>query len=121
MNANPSLLYRRNRNAIREFNRPTPPPAVMNNQLEALKVLANSILLEIASMTQNAEGAPQPNVDLADEVQRYEVDLIRCALTRSGGRQRGAAALLGIRPTTLHAKIKRYGLNTKTGVEPGEG
>ena len=111
MTANPSLLYRRNRNATPELNPVSHPPAVMNNKLEALKVLANSILLEIASMAENSEAVTQTNVDLAGEVERFEVDIIRCALTRSAGRQRRAAALLGIRPTTLHAKMKRFGLN----------
>ncbi len=110
MNANPMLLYRQNRNAVHEFNRTAHPPAVMNNKLEALKVLANSILVEIASLAKSNDIAEQPNVDLAGEVQRYEADLIRCALTRTGGRQRRAAALLGIKPTTLHEKMKRYGM-----------
>ena len=110
MNSNPMLMYRQNRTAVREFNRTAHPPAVMNNKLEALKVLANSILVEIASLAQNSDISTQPNVDLASEVQRYEADLIRCALTRTGGRQRRAAALLGIKPTTLHEKMKRYGM-----------
>lgn len=118
MNANPMLLYRQNRAAIHEFNRTAHPPAVMNNKLEALKVLANSILNEIASLAKNNDIAEQPNVDLASEVQRYEADLIRCALTRTGGRQRRAAALLGIKPTTLHEKMKRYGMiQQPSGVE----
>ena len=110
MNANPMLLYRQNRAAVRDFNKTAHPPAVINNKLEALKVLANSILVEIASLAKNSEISEQPNVDLASEVQRYEADLIRCALTRTGGRQRRAAALLGIKPTTLHEKMKRYGM-----------
>jgi DNA-binding NtrC family response regulator len=82
----------------------------MNNKLEALKVLANSILFEVASLEKDREISAHPNVDLSGEVQRFEEDLIRCALTRTGGRQRRAAALLGIKPTTLHAKMKRYGM-----------
>jgi DNA-binding NtrC family response regulator len=110
MNVNPMLLYKKNRHAIRDFNRTAQPPAVMNNKLEALKVLANSILFEVASLEKNREIATQTMVDLAGQVQRFEVDLIRCALTRTGGRQRRAASLLGIKPTTLHAKMKRYGM-----------
>ena len=49
-------------------------------------------------------------IDLAFEVSRFEKDLIRTALSRTGGRQRPAARLLGVKVTTLHAKIKRYGL-----------
>lgn len=110
MNQNPMLLYRNHRSAAREFKRAVPTPAVMNNKLEALKILANNILAEISSLSQNCELATQINLDLASEVQRYETDLIRCALTRTGGRQRRAATLLGVKPTTLHEKMKRYGL-----------
>ncbi len=104
------LLYKNHRSAAREFNRAVPTPGVMNNKLEALKILAHNILAEISSLSQNSEIATQANVDLTSEVQRYEIDLIRCALTRTGGRQRRAAALLGVKPTTLHEKMKRYGL-----------
>jgi len=110
MNTNPMLSYRQQLSAVREFNNSAPTPAVMNNKLEALKVLANSILIEVASLAQNTDVTTQVNVDLTGEVQRYEADLIRCALTRTGGRQRRAAALLGIKPTTLHEKMKRYGM-----------
>jgi len=110
MEMNQMLLYRKNKQAIRDFNHTAHPPAVMNNKLEALKVLANSILSEVASLEKDRDIASHPNVDLSGEVQRFEEDLIRCALTRTGGRQRRAAALLGIKPTTLHAKMKRYGM-----------
>ena len=110
MEMNQMLLYRKNKQAMRDFSHNAHPPAVMNNKLEALKVLANSILSEVASLEKDREIASHPNVDLSGEVQRFEEDLIRCALTRTGGRQRRAAALLGIKPTTLHAKMKRYGM-----------
>ena len=114
------LLYRQQGSAVRQFNRTDLTPAVINNKLEALKVLANSILVEISSLVQNAGSSTQINVDLMGEVQRYETDMIRCALTRTGGKQRSAAALLGIKPTTLHEKMKRYGLiNTGNEVEDG--
>ena len=47
-------------------------------------------------------------LDFQREVRRFESDLIRCALIRTGGRQRRAARLLGIKAATLNAKIKRY-------------
>ena len=100
--------------AERELNKAAATPAVMNNKLEALKVLANSILAEVASLAQNTETPEQVNVDLAGEVQRYEADLIRSALIRTGGRQRRAAALLTIKPTTLHEKMKRYGMKMQS-------
>jgi DNA-binding NtrC family response regulator len=110
MEMNQMLLYRKNKQVIREFKQTVHPPAVLNNKLEALKVLANTILFEVASLEQDHEIASHTRVDLSGEVQRFEVDLIRCALMRTGGRQRRAATLLGIKPTTLHAKMKRYGM-----------
>jgi DNA-binding NtrC family response regulator len=85
-------------------------PAVIHNKLEALKVLANSILFEVKSLETSREARSSSKVDLCSEVQQFEADLIRCALMRTGGRQRRAAALLGVKPTTLHAKMKRYGM-----------
>jgi DNA-binding NtrC family response regulator len=43
-------------------------------------------------------------------VQRYESELIRQALQRTGGNQRRAAKLLGVKVTTLNCKIKRLGI-----------
>jgi DNA-binding NtrC family response regulator len=41
-------------------------------------------------------------------VRRFETDLIRWALMRTGGHQRRAARILNLKVTTLNAKIKRY-------------
>jgi DNA-binding NtrC family response regulator len=41
-------------------------------------------------------------------VRRFETDLIRWALMRTGGHQRRAARMLNLKVTTLNAKIKRY-------------
>jgi len=51
--------------------------------------------------------APLP---LAEALATYERDLIRQALQDAGGVQRQAATRLGLRPTTLHEKMKRLGL-----------
>jgi DNA-binding NtrC family response regulator len=52
-------------------------------------------------------------IDLSEEVARYEADLIRCALLRTGGRQRAAARLLNVKISTLNAKIKRLGISVE--------
>jgi transcriptional regulator with GAF, ATPase, and Fis domain len=44
-------------------------------------------------------------------VRRFERNLICNALVRAGGRQRRAAKLLGLKVTTLNAKIKRHGID----------
>lgn len=47
-------------------------------------------------------------VSLREEARRFESDLIHHALALTGGHQRRAARLLGIKATTLNEKIKRY-------------
>jgi transcriptional regulator with GAF, ATPase, and Fis domain len=58
---------------------------------------------------------PQLNeqFDFYNEVQRFEINLIQSALRISGGSQVKAAKLLKLNPTTLNAKLKLFGLNTK--------
>ncbi|HJZ80971.1 MAG TPA: helix-turn-helix domain-containing protein, partial [Pyrinomonadaceae bacterium] len=46
--------------------------------------------------------------DLKDAVQRFEMDLISAALEKTRGNQSQAARLLGVKHTTLNAKVKRY-------------
>ena len=118
---NPMLLYRRRQNPVREIERTSNSPAVMNNKLEALRVLANSILSEVASLEQDRDIMSKTEIDLMDEVQRFEANIIKCALVRTGGRQRQAARLLHIKPTTLHAKMKRYGILQSDADEVGWG
>ena len=47
-------------------------------------------------------------VDFYEEVRRFETGLILSALRETGGKQCRAAALLGLKPTTLNNKIKAY-------------
>jgi transcriptional regulator with GAF, ATPase, and Fis domain len=47
-------------------------------------------------------------VDFSEEVRRFEADLIRRALTLTGGHQRRAARLLNLKVTTLNALIRRH-------------
>jgi hypothetical protein len=50
-------------------------------------------------------------IDFYKEVERYEIDLIKKALTHTGGIQRRAARLLNLKATTLNAKLKNYGID----------
>jgi transcriptional regulator with GAF, ATPase, and Fis domain len=47
-------------------------------------------------------------INFYNEVRRFETSLILGALKRTKGNQRHAATLLGLKPTTLNAKIKTY-------------
>lgn len=67
------------------------------NQLESLGVAANQ-----------DEASAAASLRLYDEVRKFEVNLIKGALNRTGGSQTRAAKLLGVKLTTLNSKIKRY-------------
>lgn len=77
-------------------------------RVSSLKILAETIVREIESLeAEDAAGQPEA-LDLQAEVHRFEAELIRSALVRTEGRQRRAARLLGMKVTTLNAKIRRY-------------
>ncbi len=82
-----------------------------NNRIEALKTVLLALMGEIDSLRVKAAPDGREGLNLSDEVRRYEADLIRCALIRTGGRQRQAARLLQTKVATLNAKVKRYGLD----------
>lgn len=80
----------------------------LDSRLSSLREVALTLLQAVESL----KGVGQPRAEcklrLQDEVQRFEADLIRAALIRTGGNQAGAARLLGVKHTTLNAKIKRH-------------
>lgn len=84
---------------------------VRNNRIEALKTVLLVLIGEIESLRGTAAPNSNEGLNLSDEVHRYEAELIRCALIRTGGRQRQAARLLQTKVATLNAKVKRYGLD----------
>ena len=77
-------------------------------RISSLKVLALSLLNRIESLEEELSSGALSELDLPAEVRRFEAELIRNALIRTGGRQRRAAVLLGMKLTTLNTKIKRY-------------
>jgi len=81
---------------------------VTSSTISYLKILALSLLREIASAENIDEPPGNETIDLQAEVRRFEMELIRSALIHTGGRQRQAARLLGTKVTTLNTKIKRY-------------
>ena len=85
--------------------------AEMDNRLEALRVLSNSLVREIEALRKGKTAVIPSKINLIEEVQRFEKELIRCALVRTGGKQRQAARLLNVKISTLNMKIKRYGIN----------
>ena len=59
-------------------------------------------------------------IDFYDEGSRFESNLIRRALEQTGGNQKRAADLLGIKKTTINAMIHRYGINPRALDEENE-
>lgn len=84
------------------------PDQAATVRLKTLRELTLALLQEIESIKGHGSFDSKPTVNFADEVRRFETDLIRWALMRTGGHQRRAARMLNLKVTTLNAKIKRY-------------
>jgi DNA-binding NtrC family response regulator len=82
----------------------------IEHHIQALSELVNLLLNQVESLPIGSNGDDMPFLNLRDEVRRFEIDLIQRALTRTRGSQVHAAKLLGVNPTTLNAKMKRYRL-----------
>jgi hypothetical protein len=78
--------------------------------IQTLKVLALTLLEEITFLEVEPGKGGSTGLDLQSQVHKFEAAVIRSALERTGGRQRRAARLLGMKVTTLNTKIKRYKL-----------
>jgi two-component system response regulator PilR (NtrC family) len=90
----------------------------LENVVERCVVLSpsNEIALELLPrelLERAAEGDPvalPEGMDYYEAVNRYERRLIEAALRQTGGVQKQAAQILGLKPTTLNEKIKRLGI-----------
>ena len=81
--------------------------AALDSRLEALREVALNLLKEVESLQRAQPPHPDRKLRLHDEVQQFEIDLIRTTLDRTNGNQTRAARLLGVNLTTLNTKIKR--------------
>ena len=79
----------------------------LDHRIESLMILAEVTLQEVKLLKEQPAEEPV-DLDLQAQVRRFEAELIRSALHRTGGCQRRAARLLGVKVTTLNSKIKRY-------------
>lgn len=80
-----------------------------DSRLSSLRDVAVELLNAVDCLKQTTSTTDH-KLNLEDEVRKFEADLIRAALVRTGGNQARAARLLGVKHTTLNAKIKRYQL-----------
>ena len=91
--------------------------AQASSRIEALRSLILIFLREVDSLKRvvgpraRKKGDP---IKLEREMDAFEASLIRDALMKSKGNQRDAAKSLGIKPTTLNAKMKRLGISVET-------
>ena len=79
-------------------------------RLNTLRETVLQLLDEVESLAISKPVDIKNGARFSDEVRQFEVSLIRTALGRTSGSQTRAAKLLGLKPTTLNAKIKRYGI-----------
>ena len=79
-------------------------------RLNTLRETVLQLLDEVESLAISRPVDVKRGARFSDEVRQFEVSLIRTALGRTSGSQTRAARLLGLKPTTLNAKIKRYGI-----------
>ena len=82
-----------------------------DSRIEILKQLAEKLVAEVEGMRTKRPATFGQGFKLEVQVEEFEMNLIRHALLISHGHQRRAASLLGINPTTLNHKIKRYKIN----------
>jgi DNA-binding NtrC family response regulator len=84
-----------------------PLETVLNgDRIDALRNLVLTLLKDLESL--RPEKSSRADGDLQSQVQEFESELIRHALRRTAGNQARAARLLGVKPTTLNAKIQRH-------------
>ena len=79
--------------------------------ITSLRENAFALIKEIRELGSLAFADVSQGIDLPKEVRRLEIRLIKRALEATSGNQVNAARLLGLKVTTLNAKIKRYGLD----------
>jgi len=86
--------------------------ATLENRLNALRDIALTLLSEVDLLRSTPPARGEGSLKLYDEVQRFEIDLIRSALQKTNGSQVRAAQLLSVKQSTLNAKIKRYQISS---------
>ena len=93
-----------------ESNGQRPADSSVDARLNTLRETVLQLLNEVESLAISRPVDIKGGARFSDEVRQFEVSLIRTALGRTSGSQTRAARLLGLKPTTLNAKIKRYGI-----------
>jgi len=82
-------------------------------RISILKQLAVKLVSEVEDLGEPERFDFGAGFKLNEEIQKFEIDMIRHALYLTNGHQSYAAKLLGIKKTTLHAKLKRFSIERK--------
>ena len=94
--------------------------AEFGHRIQQLTLLARELASEVETLRTELANERTPKkrldfksegIDFYDEVERYEIELIKAALNQCDGNQTHAAKLLHMKSTTLNAKMKHYGIN----------
>ena len=91
-----------------------PQPGVRTDvqlHIQTIGELIRSLLTQLGLLQHESDSDDVICLNFREEVQRFEIKLIQHALTRTHGSQVQAARLLGLKATTLNAKMKRYRLH----------
>ena len=108
LSSNPEISLPQAKFPLRNLSDPSvKSPSVDEATIASLKVLAMTLLRQVESLETQMASDNVPELNLQKEVHRFEASIIRSALAKTGGRQRRAAKLLGVKVTTLNTKIKR--------------
>jgi DNA-binding NtrC family response regulator len=91
---------------------PRDEPRLLKTKASYLKELTRAFLAAVETVETDRHLDFEHGLSLREEVRRFEIDLIKYALQRTGGNQTRAAALLGVKATTLNSKIKLYHLRS---------
>jgi len=83
----------------------------VEEKITSLRENAFALIKEIREFGSLAFADVSQGIDMPKEVRHLEIRLIKRALEETNGSQVNAARLLGLKVTTLNAKIKRYGLD----------
>lgn len=89
---------------------------ILSDKVKALKDVATALTTAAEVLEQAEKNGLRSSLDVEhgidfdEEVKRFETHLIERALKRTHGNQKQAARLLRMKHTTLHTKIKRYGI-----------
>jgi DNA-binding NtrC family response regulator len=103
---------RKNLRLFKDHNKLSRQRVALNCRINALKILALALLSSVEALEKASASELPVEASIFDEVRRFESELIKSALAQTGGRQRPAARLLGIKSATFNAKVKRYNIDS---------